>query len=150
MSYRKSNLESSTYNTETSVFSASLTPGVSYFIIDKLAIGLNATFSYDGSKNNKSYTLGIGPELRYYFSNGLFLNAEVDYNYLHYISNNSKANYFSFKPGVGYSIFLNQKVSLEPGIFYEIADQKFKRDSFGDATIKTNTIMFDLTLNFFL
>jgi hypothetical protein len=95
--------------------------------------------------------LGIGPELRYYFNNGLFLNAEVDYNHLHGISNTSNtANYFSFKPGIGYSIFLNHKVSLEPCIFYEIADQKFKRDTFGDATIKTNTIMFDLTFNFFL
>ena len=55
MSYRDSNLESSAYNSNSSVFSVSLTPGVSYFIIDKLAIGLNATLTYDGIKNNKSY-----------------------------------------------------------------------------------------------
>lgn len=151
MSYRESNWESSTYNSNSSDFSVSLTPGASYFIVDKLAIGLNATLTYNGLKNNKSYTLGIGPEIRYYFNNGLFLNAEVDYNHLRGISNTSNnVNYFSFKPGIGYSIFLNQKVSLDLGIFYEIKNEKYERGSFGPATLKTNTIMFDLTLNVFL
>jgi hypothetical protein len=150
MSYGDSNLEASTYNSNTSAFSVSFTPGASYFIMDNLAIGLNATFTYDGRKNNKSYTVGIGPKVRYYFNNGIFLNAEVDYNYNHGISNTSnRANYLSFKPGIGYSFFLNQKVSLEPGIYYEINNEKYET-SFGPATIKSNTVMFDLILNVFL
>lgn len=148
--YSKINNENPSGNSESSLFNISLTPGLSYFIIDNLAIGLNATISYDGTKNNKMYTLGVGPMIKYYFSNGFFLNAEVGYNHLEGISNTSvAANYFSFKPGLGYAFFLNQKVSLEPGLSYEFHKNNYK-NLYSPLIQKANTIMLELKLNIFL
>lgn len=150
ISYMKSQLDYSTSTSKSSVFYISLTPGIYYFIIDNLALGINTTISYNGATNNKSFTLGVGPKVKYYFNNGLFLNAELGYSYLHGISNTSNnAKYFSCKPGIGYAIFLNQKVSLEPGFFYEINNNK-NESSFAPVTYKTNTIMLELKLNLFL
>jgi len=150
LSYMKSQLDYSTFTSKSSGFYISLTPGASYFIIDNFAIGLNTTLTYSGLKNSKTYTLGIGPKVTYYFNNGLFLNASVNYNYSKGISNSDYVTkFFSFKPGVGYAFFLNQKVSLEPGLYYELSNNKyaFKIDP---ATNKINTIMLELKLNLFL
>jgi len=139
----------STGGSNTSFINCTLSPGFSYFILDNFAIGLNTNLEYSGLTNNKTYTLGIGPKVKFYFNNGLFVNAEVSYNSLHGISNTSnKATFFAFKPGIGYAIFLNQKVSLEPGIFYEVKNGKY-HISYGPADYKTSTISLDIHLNVF-
>jgi hypothetical protein len=139
----------STGFSNTSSINCALTPGFSYFILDNFAIGLNTNLEYSGLINSKTYTLGIGPKVKYYFNNGLFVNAEVSYNSLHGISNNSyKGNFLAFKPGIGYAIFLNQKVSLEPGIFYEVINGKY-HVSYGPADYKTSTLSLDIHLNVF-
>lgn len=138
------------FSSKTTLFYISFTPGFSYFIIDNLAIGINATISYSGGKNNQYYTLGIGPMVKYYFNNGLFFNTEIDYNYLHGIKENTSVNkFFSLKPGVGYAFFLNQKVSLEPSLSYEFENVKFDSGS-STITNKENKVMLELKLNIFL
>jgi hypothetical protein len=150
ISHIKSALDYANSTSKTSYTNVSFTPGASYFIIDRLAIGLNTTITYNGLKNNKSVTLGLGPKVKYYFNNGLFINAETGFNYLHGLSNTSyKIKYLSFKPGFGYAIFLNQKVSLEPGVFYEFSNNKYD-SSYGPESYKNNIFSIELKLNLFL
>lgn len=100
-------------------FNLSLSPGVGYFIIDNLAIGINTNFSITSQGGYGFYTLGLGPYARYYFKNGLFLNGELGYNLLHGLKNNAtKQKEYSIIPGIGYAIFLNPKVSFEPSLNY--------------------------------
>jgi outer membrane protein len=103
-----------------SVFSLSLNPGIGFFVINNLAIGLNTNIGYTNSSGSGYYSLGIGPYVRYYFNNGLFLKGDFSYNYLHSLNSSPvKQKYHSFTPGIGYAFFLNQKVSLEPSISYK-------------------------------
>jgi hypothetical protein len=150
ISYSKIKSEYSSSSSNNSLFSISLTPGFSYFIIDNLAIGLNVTMGYNGAKNNQFYTLGVGPLVKYYFNNGLFLNAEIGYNYTRGINHTDGViKFFSLKPGVGYAFFLNQKVSLEPSISYEF--RNIKTDNIDISMInKVNNIMLELKFNIFL
>ena len=100
-------------------FNLSLSPGVGYFIIDNLAIGINTNFSITSQGGYGVYSLGLGPYARYYFKNGLFLNGELGYDLLHGLKNNgTKQKEYSIIPGIGYAIFLNPKVSFEPSINY--------------------------------
>jgi outer membrane protein len=103
------------YNT----FNLSISPGVGYFIIDNLAIGLNTNFSITSQGGYGLYTLGLAPYGRYYFKNGFFVNAELGYNLLHGLKENRiKQKEYSIIPGIGYAIFLNPKVSFEPSLNY--------------------------------
>jgi|WetSurMetagenome_2_1015567.scaffolds.fasta_scaffold124686_2 hypothetical protein len=100
-------------------FNLTLSPGVGYFIIDNLAIGINTDFSLTYQGGYGIYTLGLGPYARYYFKNGLFINGQLGYNLLHGLKNNNqKQKAYSIIPGIGYAIFLNPKVSFEPSLNY--------------------------------
>jgi len=135
---------------KTSIFDISLNPGFAYFIIDHLAIGLNTPISYYEQGNNDYYTLGVGPIVRYYFNNGLFLKTEASYSFLHGLESNIQVNnYFSLKPGIGYAFFINQKVSLEPCLSYEFENTKFKSGS-STMTNKSNNLLVELKFSIFL
>lgn len=148
--YSKINSDFGISSSKTNIFTISLDPGFAYFIIDNMAVGLNATFSYYAQKNNSYYTLGIGPMIKYYFKNGIFVKAVTSYSFLHGMGSNDQANnYFSLKPGAGYAFFLNQKVSLEPCLIYEFDNIKLNSGS-GTMVNKVNNIMVELKLNIFL
>jgi hypothetical protein len=105
--------------TSTGLFTISFTPGCSYFIHDNFALGLNTNVSYyKGSE--KYYSVGVGPTIRYYFKNGLFIKAESMIAFMGRINsyNRAKATNISLIPGIGYALFLNQKVALEPCFSY--------------------------------
>jgi hypothetical protein len=128
------------------IIDLSFNPGFGYFIIDNLAIGLNATVGYSKLNSYKSYSLGAGPFVKYYFNNGIFAKAEFSYTYLHGLgSNETKIKDYSIIPGVGYAFFLNQKVSLEPCISYQYA-----HDNANETIAKMNGVLFELKLNIFL
>ena len=61
----------------TGFFVISLTPGVSYFVKDNLAIGLNTNLSYYKQGSLKYYSIGVGPNIRYYFKNGIYIKADA-------------------------------------------------------------------------
>lgn len=102
-----------------SLFYISLSPGFGYFVIDQLAVGLNASLFYNSAGENKYYSLGIGPMARYYFNNGPFLKTDLSVSYLHSNQGTSNQKFFMIIPGAGYAFFLNPKVSLEPCLCYE-------------------------------
>jgi hypothetical protein len=128
------------------IFEASFNPGIAYFFIDNLAIGLNTTFGYSKYNSYKSYSVGAGPFVKYYFNNGLFVKTDFSYTYLHGVgSNETKIKDYSIIPGVGYAFFLNQKVSLEPCLSYQYA-----HDNANETIAKMNGVLFELKLNIFL
>jgi hypothetical protein len=117
-SYKTDNINGNTITTSSS-FSMNIAPGAGYFIADNLAIGANLGISYFKQSGNKYYSLGIGPFLKYYFQNGIFLKAETNFTMLHGLgSNDSRQKGYSISPGAGYAFFLNDKVSLEPAFVY--------------------------------
>jgi hypothetical protein len=108
----------------TGVFFISLTPGFGYFIQDNLAIGLNTNISFYKQGSTRYYSLGAGPTIRYYFKDCLFIKAETMVAFMGRMgtssgsSTDSKESNFSLIPGLGYALFLNQKVALEPCLSY--------------------------------
>jgi len=138
-------------NTEFSRRELSFNPGLGYFIIDNFAIGLNTTFGF--SKNGvKSYTYGLGPYAKYYFKNGIFLKTETFYSYNIQKATNitPKTHSLTVAPGIGYSFFLNSKISLEPSFNYSYVYTKFDEASILPDIVKNNNIFFELKLNLFL
>jgi outer membrane protein len=142
-------IEYSKYKSDNVEFSKrdySFNPGLGYFILDNFAIGLNTTFGYS-KLSVKSYTYGLGPYAKYYFKNGIFLKTETFYSY-----NIQKATEITPKthsltvaPGIGYSFFLNSKISLEPSLNYSYVHTKLD-----EAIFKNNNVFFELKLNLFL
>ena len=132
--------------TEYSSFGIYFNPGSGYFVKDNLALGLTSIISYIKISDYKSYILGIGPFIKYYFSNGVFLNFDTFFDYTHGIGNTSqKITGISFAPGVGYAFFLNSKVSLEPSVNY-----KYIHSNTNDNIANDNDFFIALKLNIFL
>jgi hypothetical protein len=119
---------------KTDAISLSISPEIGYFIIDGLAIGVSPTFSYSYLKstvlissflvNTKGHSLGIGGNLflKYYLKNCIFFEIESGYSYSKSTNNASHPStnsIYSVIPSIGYAIFLNSKVSIEPKINYE-------------------------------
>ena len=46
-----------------------IAPDVGYFIYDKLAVGMNLSYTYDNIYDQNYQYFGIGPFVRYYFLN---------------------------------------------------------------------------------
>lgn len=66
--------------TEAKLFTVYLGPSCNYFFADNIAAGLTTQITYTKLSGDKSTTLGIGPNIRYYFNNGLLLRAESLYS----------------------------------------------------------------------
>jgi hypothetical protein len=145
--YQKDKFSDGSGSSQTTQFSVSLIPGFGYFVADNLAIGLNTIFIYSGAKDNKSYALGAGPVIKYYFNNGIFLKAEAGYSYIDNLSTDAdNEKYISLMPGVGYAFFINKKVSLEPCLVYEFNNIDYNSTN----NHKINSYRLELKLNIFL
>jgi hypothetical protein len=151
-SIQNNNLETSSDPTSSMVgfFSISLTPGFGYFIQDNLSIGLNTNMTYLHSGYISYFGLGVGPNIRYYYKNGLFIKAEFMIDFLHRNFPNyglngsiSKQTNFSLIPGIGYALFLNQKVALEPCLSYMIQHTI-------DQSINSHNFLLELKFSIFL
>jgi hypothetical protein len=115
-------------STETKSFTINAQPSVSYFIIDRLAVGLITPYSYSkkndkyaGSKwtsTDKSYS--VGPVVRYYFPLGgeWAIFPEASYSFGWTWNNDLTDKTRVFQGGVGLVYFLNQSVGVEGRAFY--------------------------------
>jgi hypothetical protein len=97
--------------------SISAAPDIGYFIINKLGLGLNFTFSYNRIKVKdnigKTTILGLGPFVRYYFlpaDDRINIFSEAAYEYTTVFDGHYK-NGFYFSTGS--VIFFNSSVGLE-------------------------------------
>jgi hypothetical protein len=139
------------------IFSAYINPACNYFLIDNLATGLTASLGYNKINGVKSTSYGIGPNIKYYLNNGILLRAESLISKS--TGNTSDTKTFTFKSGIGYAIFINSKVSIEPVFLYYYGSMKsniFERDLGGyiipamDYSAKENTLIFEIGFSFFL
>jgi hypothetical protein len=146
---------SSTYRSKSIDFN--ICPQIGYFIADGLALGLSPVLHYQTSRSQttKNQFFGIGSDafIKYYLNNPIFF--ELQGGYLHQWqprtseSEEDISNSYSIVPGIGYSIFLNSKVSLEPMINYEY---RHYTSSYGThrAESSTNSIFFSIQFIIFL
>ncbi len=112
-------------------YNLSCLPDVGYFFIDNLALGLTFPLNIYWTKQlpiisnyeiGKSYSVGLGPFLKYYSNNGIITVLSITYNHYYYKyhqANPHRYSGFQISPGAGYAIFINQKVSLEMTVSYQ-------------------------------
>jgi len=93
-------------NSNNSFTTLKISPSVGYFLINNLAIGTELNYR----KYESFYSVSIAPFLRYYVKN---FYGEVQYGY--YVSNNASDSFLKFD--IGYALFLNDNVSLEPAFY---------------------------------
>lgn len=134
---------SAQFEKHTSYLSTSLTGlNLSYSKEQKVSFGLQATggyfvqdswmiygtFGYNhqfrrNSTDVNNVTVGAGG--RYYIEqNGLYLNLGLQYEH-----RGSNANYVQLTPEVGYCFFVNEHVTIEPAVYYNLCLNKFSEGS---------------------
>src|SRR5690606_33126714 len=114
----------------------------------------SSTEKYDDNNKDIQNTLLVSPFARYYTPVGLFGEASVGLGNVNIIEqyegekDEYKTGVFGWSVGVGYAIFLNEHVSLEPSFSYNNIigtsdeDSKFKT--------KTGLFMIQVGFNIFL
>lgn len=122
-------------------FGFGVSPKAAYFVIDRLALGMETFFGYSDSEftnsageqtSGNSTGISVGPFARYYLVNGLFGEASVGIgtNRSKSEGNVSNSDSFRYKFGVGYAIFLGSQVSVEPILSYRHSRNTNDRSSF--------------------
>ena len=149
-SFSKSISKMGTSVAKNSTYDLSVYPTCAYFIIDNLAIGLSIPIDYGGSKDNKSYSLGLGPIIKYYFINGPFLKMSLLYSYAKGTGSYAQSSkYFYIIPGAGFAFFINPKVSIEPSLNYIFTYNT--SDAFSEAySYRSNKIELELGITIFM
>jgi outer membrane protein len=153
-STNNSKSEQDGFNTKNNSFGFGISPKAAYFIADRLALGLEISFNYadneftnsDGNRSSgKSTALSIGPFFRYYLVNGIFGQASLGFGTSKSESNEleNKNDFFRYQLGVGYAIFLNQHISLEPIINYQ-----YSKNTSDESTYETTHNGFTLGAGF--
>ena len=107
-------LNTSDNNTE-----IALTPNAGIFIINNLALGGNLGFTYAKAGDAKVTTFGIGPFVRYYFTNAKV--RPILHGNLNFLSQKTKITGFpsttnnvtSYFLGGGAAIFISDQVSID-------------------------------------
>ena len=99
-----------------------VSPNVGYYIINNLAIGARINFvsySYDGESESQ---FGFGPWARLYVVNSLFAQASIDFGStgMDFFSLLADEGSSTLNFGIGYSLFLNNSVAIEPQLQYSI------------------------------
>lgn len=97
-----------------------------FFVVDDWMLygrfGYNHQFVKNGTDVNN---VQIGAGTRYYIQqNGIYLGIGLQYE--HRAPNH---NYVQLTPEVGYCFFLNQHVTIEPAVYYDLCMNKFSEGS---------------------
>jgi|WetSurMetagenome_2_1015567.scaffolds.fasta_scaffold24147_4 hypothetical protein len=128
------------------VTSLELSPDFAYFIYNRFSLGLQFNYQFsvekylaDGSKS-KFNTFIITPIIRYYFFQDIFSELGVGYGLTK--ANNDNYNIIQAKIDIGYSIFLRDKIALEPIISYIRTSERSKEIS----EYKLNNMDFNLSI----
>jgi outer membrane protein len=127
--------------TKSNSFSLGISPKVAYFVADRLALGLETSFGYadneftnsNGTKfSGNSTSITVGPFIRYYLVNGLFGQASLGFGKSNSENDGfeNESDFFRYQLGIGYAIFLNEHISLEPTISYQHSKNKSDQSTF--------------------
>lgn len=88
-----------------------------YYIKDSWMVGGSLSYEYAGV-----HALKIKPNFRYSFmSNGINLGCGLQFEHA-----GSDRNFIQLCPQVGYTFYLNDKISLEPALYADFALNDFK------------------------
>ena len=102
-------------------FRFGLDANAGYFIDDCLM--LRAQVGYNHTKESDDFNFGVGA--RYYFDQcGVFLGAGAIY--IHY---SPKSNDFAIPVEVGYAVFINKHLTIEPAAYYQMSVDDFSNKS---------------------
>lgn len=142
------------FSSDTDSFGLFISPRAAYFVIDQLAVGINASFGYtnfdssdgQGNENSQNSTsISGGPFARYYLKNGLFAQGSLGFGTAK--NNNdfgdSRNNIFNYTLGVGYAIFIGPQVSVEPLINY-----RFSKSTRDNSTLENRSNSFSAGAGF--
>lgn len=131
--------------------SLELSPNLGFFIINRMALGLkvNSIFTKtkyltDGDLTKESKLL-LSPFIRYYVYSDFFGEFDLGYGKISYEEDTGVI--FRGLLCIGYSIFLNDKISLEPIISLNKYKENWKSNFLSDN--KQTTINFSLSLQAF-
>ncbi|GAA4298593.1 hypothetical protein GCM10023183_06940 [Nibribacter koreensis] len=99
-----------------------------YFVINDLALGALGTVSHtsvkmDGANANPTTHILVGPFARYFLNNGIFGEASYGIG-IQNVSDSQKRDLSEARAGIGYSLFLNPKVAIEPAILFTYYKEK--------------------------
>jgi len=111
-------------NTSDNNTQISFAPNAGIFIINNLALGGNFSLDYSKAGDNKVTTFGIGPFVRYYFTNAKvrpLLQGNLNYlsSKVKVPNNSSTNNGLNFFLGGGAAIFVSDQVSLDILLGYD-------------------------------
>lgn len=100
-----------------------LSPEAGYFIANRFALTLGATFSIRDNGLLRTRRFILQPGVRAYLYKGLFAAANVGFGSTRFSTSDpsimsSTNNLFSWETRVGYSFFLNKYVAIEPALYY--------------------------------
>lgn len=110
--------------------SFNFSPRIGYFVADRLALG--ASLGIFSSKSNSddsdfeasSTGISFGPYVRYYLESGLFASANVGFGSSTFktegglFDGDQTSSSINWGLGIGYAIFLNESISVEPAVSY--------------------------------
>lgn len=107
-----------------------LTPQAGYFIVDNLAVGLDASFgtgkSTTSSGTSKYTYILAGPFVRYYLKPRIFFQGEYQFgsekftiNVPPYLNQTVTETLSAWALSAGYALFLNEHVAIEPMVSYK-------------------------------
>jgi hypothetical protein len=108
-------------------FYTSINPQAGYFLVDNFALGTRLPLSGSTSPGFRTYTLGIGPFIRYYVGESrirFFGEAQANLNYGYqfneYAIGDETTNelYIVYGAGLGLAYFITPRVGLEAMLGY--------------------------------
>lgn len=127
-------------------FSGSFSPSISYFLVDRLAVGASFQTGFTKTDNWKGSNVAAGPLLRYYFNDSrpvaFFAEANARYGRANQEFNTgagtdrTQYSFRSFGAGVGMNYFFNQNIALELTLAWRNDDSSL------DYILEENTIRF--------
>jgi len=134
-------------------------PTVGYFITSGLVAGMGIDFQYniykEGSDNTRHTIMrvGVSPFIRYYFLDGLFGVASYSYGVVKPLKNygTSDQDFHSWRAGLGYAIFLNKHIAIEPILTYGSRTNTIEAGGVNsEGKVRINGLQFSVGFNFFL
>jgi len=118
------------YNSNITNDMFTLTPQAGYFVIDNLAVGLDASFGLGKSTTSSGTTkytyILAGPFVRYYLKPGIFFQGEYQFgsekytiSFPPYLNQTGTETLSAWALSLGYALFLNEHVAIEPMVSYK-------------------------------
>ena len=132
-------VENSDFNTT----SFGINPNVGVFVSDGLAVGGGISLGAVWSQREPFFSIGLSPFIRYYLPSFFF--GEASFTYRTTISDFNDQNSFNISPAIGYAIFINDFIAIEPAV---VADFLLESDENSlNATIISGRVGFQIYLD---